>query len=788
MCSQATENHAAFLLTSEWEDSPSGHVLRYFAVGASQKRYQVLVDHAKPLFFTARHQKLPRLSGLVQTRDVELRNFDHQPVQALYFDGQKSLRKARGQLKDLGITTYESDIRPDRRYLMERFINAPVEISGSVDSSGQFLSLRNPQLTPGDFIPSFRVLSLDIETGVRSGQLYSIGLHLTTEDQEISQVLMLADSFCQVDDQLTFYASESALLKAFFEWLRRYDPDIIIGWNIFGFDLEFIEKKCQQFRIPFLLGRSDRLPSIRKRERMGYVADVSGRVVIDGPQALRAAFYSFEDYRLETVGRELTGEGKKISSDDDKIAEIERQFREDKKALAAYNLQDCVLVSRIFQKTAILEQYTRRAQISGLFFNQMGLSVAAFDHFYLPRLHRKGLVAGDKDDVKPEGHAAGGYVMRPAPGIYDHVVVLDFRSLYPSIIQTYKIEPLSRLMADRSPIITPDGRRFSATENLLPDFIAGLLESREQAKANDDQALSQAIKILMNSFYGVMGSYGCRFYHKDLPSAITGTGQWLLKGCRTFLEAQGYQVLYGDTDSVFVQLRPQDIEEPETVGKNLARQLNQHWQKLLHKEGLTSYLQMEYEKYYRKFVLPLARNRHLDGGGASKRYAGLLKKNGELQLDIVGMEYVRSDWTPLAKNFQFELYDRVLREKEIDQWIRELLKKLKAGELDQDLIYSKRLRKDAKDYVKNISPQVRAARMLKKPSRSVKYWMTLRGPIPVEQQPKDIDYRHYIDKQLRPIADSLLGLTGISFDDFLAGKQLCLPFDRASSLDHKGLD
>src|SRR5690606_29174947 len=133
-------------------------------------------------------------------------------------------------------------------------------------------------------------------------------------------------------------------------------------------------------------------------------------------------------------------------------------------------------------------------------------------------------------DIRPTGHAAGGYVMDPKPGIYDDVIVLDFKSLYPSIILTFKIDPLSRIESYKDTLTTPSGHNFSSTSHLLPQFIENLMQQRSMAKKKKDKYLSHAIKILMNSFYGVMGSYGCRFYHHTLPSAITGSGQKLLLG------------------------------------------------------------------------------------------------------------------------------------------------------------------------------------------------------------------------------------------------------------------
>jgi DNA polymerase-2 len=586
-------------------------------------------------------------------------------------------------------------------------------------------------------------------------------------------------------DELFFYPDQKSLLEQFIAWFKEADPDIIIGWNVAGFDLRFLERKCREFKVDFDLSRSGRNVLIREREYGGgYAAHISGRVALDGPELLRGAYYSFEDFTLETVAQTLLGKGKIIASEEEKIAEIERLFQNDKTGLAQYNLQDCLLVTEIFRKSGLLELWVRRSQITGLLLNEVGRSVAAFDHAYLPRLHRKGYVAPNVEDVHLLEHAAGGYVMEPAPGIYDDVVVLDFKSLYPSIIRSFKIEPLSLLEKDQNPLFTPLIRsekklrryQFSNTAHILPELIERLMAQREIAKQNHDAFLSHAIKILMNSFYGVMGTSGCRFYHPDLPSAITGTGQWLLKESRKYFESLGCQVLYGDTDSIFVKLKPGEAADAEAIGKQLAGLLNEYWRERLKKMGVVSHLEMEYEKYYRKLVLPRARVK--EGGGAMKRYAGITVKNGREKLEFVGMEYVRSDWTPLAKEFQFDLYWKVLHGEDVKPWLNNLIKRIMNGEMDEKLIYRKRLRKDAGDYTKNIPPQVQAALILQetfnKKTRNIRYLITRDGPQPVEQRPHNIDYRHYIEKQLQPIADSILNLTGLSFKLLIQPAQLSL--------------
>ncbi|HEX9251980.1 MAG TPA: DNA polymerase domain-containing protein, partial [Ignavibacteriaceae bacterium] len=387
------------------------------------------------------------------------------------------------------------------------------------------------------------------------------------------------------------------------------------------------------------------------------------------------------------------------------------------------------------------------------------------------------VVYGDTDslfvmlkDIQTTEHAAGGYVIEPNPGIYENIIVLDFKSLYPSIIQTFKIDPYSLLMKDVDTIQTLNGYKFSSSLHILPDFIDELMKLRDVAKKKKDKQLSQAIKILMNSFYGVMGSYGCRFYHPDLPRAITGSGHKLLLGSKDYLENTGLKVVYGDTDSLFVMLKDISVDDGETQGKKIVKELNHFWKNKLKKEfNVESYLELEFEKYYRKFIITPARGADI---GAKKRYAGLVTKDGKETIEFVGMEFVRSDWTKLAKEFQVGLYQKVFDGVEVEDWIREEIQKLKSGKYDDKLIYRKRLRKEVEDYTKNVPPHARAAKLLNEPRDIIYYAITKRGPIPIELKHNDFDYDHYIEKQLKPIADSVLSLLGKNFDDIAGNDQL----------------
>lgn len=757
-----------FLLTGDWFDYKGKNIIRLIGTSDELGTAEVIVTNNKPVFFIERNTILNPLTKNFLRKETKLRNFNKVDVDALYFNTQQALQKYDSELSEQNIKTFESDVDPLRRYLMEKFIFAQIEVEGEAQKKNNITRFSNPQIKPANVNPDFVVASLDIETGIN--QLYSIAVHITGRKDEIKKVFMLGEPAKKSPDYISYHISERELLNNFIKWFNEIDPDIIIGWHVIGFDLLFLENKCNELNIPFNIARSNGKVIIRARKPSGFFASITGRIIIDGPTSLRASFFNFEDFKLETVAQELLGTGKTINPEKKKVDEIDRLFSEDKISLAEYNINDAILVTDIFKKTGLLELSVRRSQISGLFIDQLGMMTNAFDHFYLPLLHRKGFVAPNLRDIKTQEHAEGGYVIEPEPGIYDNIVVLDFKSLYPSIIRTFKIDPYSLLMNDKDTITTLNGYKFSATHHILPDYIDELMKQRKEAVEKGDKQLSQAIKILMNSFYGVMGSYGCRFYHPDLPRAITGTGHKLLLGSKDYLERKGYKVVYGDTDSLFIKLKEVKSANGVIQGKKIAVELNNYWSdKLKSEHKIQSYLELEFEKFYEKFIITPARGSE---AGAKKRYAGLVEINGKKEIEFVGMEFVRSDWTKLAKEFQEELYLKVFAGEEVDDFIRNTIKELKRGKYDDKLVYRKRLRKEVEDYTKNIPPHVRAAKMLREPGDVVYYVITERGPIPIQMKYNDIDYDHYIDKQLKPIADSVLALLGKSFDSIVGSDQM----------------
>ncbi|MBD2819852.1 DNA polymerase II [Xenorhabdus sp. 42] len=767
-------NHAeqGFILTRHWKDTPSGIELVYWLATDSGTRC-ITIPHQKAVAFLPQRD-LPKVRPLLgQERYCELKllplkDFNRQPVAALYCTQYRQLQHLEKVFRELGVPLYETDIRPPDRFMMERFVTAPVWLSQKPD--GMYQMKPNP-----DYRPSLKWVSLDIETN-QNGELYSIGLAGCGE----KTVFMLGPENGtpqKPDFKLEYVASRPQMLKKLNEWLAVYDPDAIIGWSLIQFDLRVLQKHAERYNVPLKFGRNQGLLEWREHgfKPGHFFASAEGRLIIDGIDALKTATWNFPSFSLEYVAQALLGEGKALDNPYDRMDEINRRFQEDKPALAHYNLQDCILVNRIFEKAGLMAFLLERATVTGLAVDRSGGSVAAFTHLYLPRMHRMGYVA----PVQPtyfDNAIPGGFVMDSFPGLYDSVLVLDYKSLYPSIIRTFLIDPVGMVEGLAKPdreYAVPGFRQafFSRTKHCLPDIVTQIWLERDKAKKQQNAPLSQALKIIMNAFCGVLGASGCHFFDPRLTSSITLRGHKIMHQTRQLIESQGYQVIYGDTDSTFVWLKhPHSEEDACRIGHFLTQFVNQWWREHLKNEfNLESMLELEFERHYQRFFMPTIRGAEQ---GSKKRYAGL---SGD-EVIFKGLETVRTDWTPLAQIFQKELYTLIFHRQPYQDYIREYIANTLSGAFDERLVYRKRLRRKLSEYQRNVPPHVRAARLADEYNQQhnrplqyqnggwINYIITLSGPDPLENQVTAPDYEHYISKQLMPIADAILPFIQ---DDFL---------------------
>jgi DNA polymerase II len=273
----------------------------------------------------------------------------------------------------------------------------------------------------------------------------------------------------------------------------------------------------------------------------------------------------------------------------------------------------------------------------------------------------------------------------------------------------------------------------------------------------------------MNSFYGVLGTPGCRFFDARLASSITRRGHQILNRTRDYIEAAGHRVIYGDTDSVFVWIHEAaDDAQAIAAGRQLEQDLNSWWRDQVRREfDLESVLEVEFETHYKRFLMPTIRG---SDKGSKKRYAGVVAGGDGDKLVFKGLENVRTDWTRLAREFQEELYRRIFMGEPFENYVKSLVNAVLAGECDPQLVYRKRLRRKLDEYQRNVPPHVQAARLcqergLPEPTRGswVEYVITTSGAEPAAAALASLDYQHYVDRQLEPVADGILGFVGSSF-------------------------
>ncbi|MDP3918302.1 MAG: DNA polymerase II, partial [Nanoarchaeota archaeon] len=697
--------------------------------GRSDKGEPFLTANAFDPYFFIKKKDLKKALKIEQFKyeETKLKNFDEEPVTKIILDHPKDIGEIRTELHKEKIDTYEADLIFARRFLIDHKINGTIEIDGDYDFQEEIKVFKDPILKPIQYQPKLKVLSIDIETDLKAKQIYSIAI--VTEDYK--KVLIRSDKKLKNAES---FKEEDRLLERFFTLIEELDPDVIVGWNLIDFDLKVIKERCKKLEVPFILSR-DKSPT-KLNIRPGFFetskATAKGRQIIDILNWIRSTT-KLNNYKLETVAQHFLGEGK-IDIDKNNFETI---WKKSPQELINYNLQDAQLVLDIIKKSGVLELNLKKSLLTGLMLSEVKGSISSLDSIYLKKLRDLGYVAPSVKHPSKEEQITGGYVMDSKPGIYENIIVLDFKSIYPSLVRTFNIDPLA---FNKKGITAPNKATFSKDLGVMPEIIEELWEVREDYKKKKDEVGRYAIKTLMNSFFGVLASPNCRFFNLDMANAITSFAQFFIKKTADMIREEGYEVIYSDTDSVFVIAG----KNPDKKGKQLEKLINKDLEEYIkNKYKVKSYLELEFEKTYTKFIMPKLRGSEK---GAKKRYAGLI----DGKLDITGMEAVRGDWTDLAKHFQKELLMKVFNDQEIGPFVSKFIEDLKKGKYDKMLVYKKAIRKPLEEYVKITPAHIKAARQLKDfKELSIEYVYTKEGIKPLVLAKGDYDYKHYIDKQLK---------------------------------------
>ncbi|MGV8168465.1 MAG: DNA polymerase domain-containing protein, partial [Candidatus Nanoarchaeia archaeon] len=500
----------------------------------------------EPYFYikTSDLKKVSHIKGF-RHEETKMKNFAEEELTKIILKIPAEVPDLKKEFEQKGAECYESDIKFEYRFMMDKSLKGSITINGKISKSRDTKAdafFSEPELSPSSWKPEtkdLRILSLDIETSMDAKHLYCISL--VSNDEKLKKVLIVTDKKLKHADE---FKSEKEVLEAFKKEVIEYDPDIITGWNLIDFDLKILEEKMSRLAVGFELGRTNEKCKLKVVESfmMDSKADFPGRMVLDGIHLLKTSFIKLDDYKLATASKEFTKK-EKLIDEENKGEQIEQAYKKNPQKLVDYNLLDSELVLEIIDKSGAMQLTILRSIISGMPLDRVRASIATLDSLYLRKLHERGYAAPTSNYVEREERTVGGFVMDPKPGIYNYVIVFDFKSLYPSLMLTFNIDPLmyrgneKTHKKDREQlIIAPNGATFSKKEGILPEILEGLWTEREAARKKKDELTRWAIKILMNSMYGVMASPNCRFYNTEIANAITSFARHMIQSTAKLVE------------------------------------------------------------------------------------------------------------------------------------------------------------------------------------------------------------------------------------------------------------
>lgn len=615
------------------------------------------------------------------------------------------------------------------------------------------------------FDPGLRVLSFDIENSVLHDFIFTI-CSVIWENGKIRG--------CE-----PIVGTEKDIIREFGNLIRKEDPDVITGYNIENYDIKKVTERAavQKMQDELGWGRDGSVPRLIG----GRYWRIKGRMVVDAWWAAKRELRPKQE-TLNAVAMQVLGE-MKIDVDP---KYMDQEWAENRDLVIEYCTKDAELSLRILLNVDTLRKGMDLAAVSKLPVDDVLTSgTSTLVDSILIRAADREKVGVPMNGNRTRGEQIeGGYVHAIKPGLYHWVCVLDFKSMYPSLIISKNI--CFTTLSDDGEIISPSGARFMSKERktgLLPRILKGLMEERDRIKAEMKNAADQkevhyldglqaAVKILMNTFYGVFASSFYRFTDKSIGSSITAFARNNVKSIISTLTEEGDSIIYSDTDSIFVQSPANNLEGSVEYGKKLAERFSKEEETLVFEEVFE----------------PLFTH------GKKKRYVGrVVWPEWEEELLVRGYEIRRSDSFNLQSDLLMDLFEKILEEKneEAVAIVRETIRNVMSGRVAaSDLVISRTCKGlNAYKNPDSMANVQAAGKMVKMgydfiPGMKVSWIVTDSKTTPQTVEPyisgKEFghmpDYKYYAER-LASTASRVTEVFGWDEKDLLMGSQQATLFD-----------
>ena len=635
-----------------------------------------------------------------------------------------------------------------------------------------------------------KILFFDIETfddgkGINF-ELNPILMISTFIDGQLSKTFV-AKSYNTKRKDVEICLSESEILEEFLKLIKEENPDIISGYNIKGFDIPYIKKRCEIYNIETDIGTDySNIKEIKSKIKF----QIEGIQIFDMYEFLKKIMRNAiksNNLKLDSVAKEILGRSKdKVELNELSLSWLNlEQNPEIADKFVNYCLNDSILVKELYDyfntdlEEFILMLNSNIEKISNLSFSQI------VESYLIKNSRENNQIIPNKPttneiNLRSKQRLKGAFVFEPTPGFYKKIIVFDFRSLYPSIIQSHNIaKGMISIEEVENSLKVPDHNFFIKQKPpaFIPKVIGSIIERRGRLKAlikestqkTDKKQLSSRIgtlKLISNSLYGYLGFYMARWYSFECAESVTSFGRYYIKKTINHFKEKGFNVIYSDTDSIFIELKNKNVSDAEKETEKINSEL----------PGL---MHLELEKVYKSGIFVTSNN----DKGAKKRYA-LIDKNNKFK--IIGMEYIRGDWSQIAKSFQMKILNFILIDEDIEGAIKFVKKEIKKinKHNKKDFIIKTRLTKPIEEYG-NKGPHVLVAEQKIKKGKEVRIgefieYIIVKGSSkrigerakdPEDVDSNQIDEEYYISNQIIPVIENLFSVFNINIKEEIEGKK-----------------
>ncbi|MEW6295818.1 MAG: DNA-directed DNA polymerase [Candidatus Diapherotrites archaeon] len=589
--------------------------------------------------------------------------------------------------------------------------------------------------------------------------------------------------------------TEKELVEGIVKEIKEKNYDVLITYNGDSFDLPYLKERAKVLGTRFAIGTDGSEPLLRSHGQY-HAAKTKGIQHFDAYQVIRTitkfGIISLVKYDLESVIEALFGEPKeKLTARE--IVEI-WDMGKNLGELAEYNKSDAVSTQKIaLQYMPLYIEIAKLTKETLYEAGRISASGMVEDLLIDKSFHENKLIPNRPKEELTKKRAAqtfkGGYVKSPEPGLHENIVVLDFRSLHPSIMISHNVSPETldcSCCYKSKKNLSPSGHYFcEKNKGFLPSVQEELLNkrikikeemkklSKKDSRYSTYYARQYALKILLNSFYGYLGYPRSRWYSFESAQSVTAWSRHYVREIGSKAEKEEFKILYMDTDSNFLIIP--EGKTKEDVEK-FVKKINSE---------LPGVMEIEIDGFYKRGIFVTKK----EGTAAAKKRYALIDYEGNLK--IVGFEYVRRDWAPIAKNTQKKVIELVLKEGKPEkaiETVKEVIKQLKEGKtLKKDLVIYTQIKKSFSHY-EAIGPHVAAAKKAFKKGKDVgigsiigfivtKTGTSISDKAELEEFVKEGNYDadYYIEHQVIPAVIKIIQELGYSKEDLIhGGKQATL--------------